>query len=62
MVTCSLESLKMSSKKKETRMKKEIFCSDTGSQIAPFSRECFLRHHEGQLKTAVKEEAGEKID
>ena len=38
-----------------------ILCSDT-SQITPFSRECFLRHYGGQLKTSVEQEAAEKID
>ena len=28
----------------------------------PFSHEYFLRHYDGQLKTAVEQEAGEKID
>ena len=39
-----------------------ILRSDTVSQITPFSRECFLRHYGGQLKVAVEQEAGEKID
>ena len=26
--------------------------------VTPFSRECFLRHYGGQLKTAVEKEAG----
>ena len=39
-----------------------ILRSDTTSQITPFSRKCFLRHHGGQLKTSVEQEAGEKID
>ena len=37
-------------------------CSDTTSKITPFSRECFLRYYGGQLKTAVEQEAGEKVD
>ena len=32
------------------------------SQITSFSRESFLRHYGGLLKTAVEKEAGEKID
>ena len=36
--------------------------SDTASQITPFSRECFIRHYGGQLKIAVEQEAGKKID
>ena len=36
-----------------------ILRSDTTSQIMPFSRKCFLRHHGGQLKTAFEQEAGE---
>ena len=32
------------------------------SQITSVSRECFLRHYGGQLKTAIEKEAGEKID
>ena len=39
-----------------------ILCSDTKSQIMPFSPECFLSHYGGQLKTAVEKEAGEKMD
>ena len=39
-----------------------ILRSDTASQITPFSRECFLRYYGGQLKTAVEQEAGKKID
>ena len=39
-----------------------ILRSDTASQITPFSRECFLCHFGGQLKTAVEQEEGEKID
>ena len=39
-----------------------ILCSDTTSQIMSFSRECFLRHYGGQLKTVVKQEAGKKVD
>ena len=35
---------------------------DTASQITPFSSEYFLRHYGGQLKTAVEQELGEKID
>ena len=32
------------------------------SQITPLSRESFLRHYGGQLKTAVEQEVGEEID
>ena len=39
-----------------------LFSVSITSQITPFSRECFLRHYGGQLKTAVEQEAGEKID
>ena len=39
-----------------------ILCSDTMSQIKSFSRECFLRHYGGQLKTVIKQEAVEKIE
>ena len=37
-----------------------VLRSDT-SQITPFSREYFLRHYGGQLKTAVEQDAGKKI-
>ena len=43
-------------------VKGKILCSNTASQITPFSSECFLRHYGGQLKTAVEQKAGEKID
>ena len=33
-----------------------ILCSDTASQITPFSRECFFT----PIKTAVKPELGKK--
>ena len=33
----------------------DILCSDTASQITLFSRECFLCHYGGQVKTAVKQ-------
>ena len=39
-----------------------ILCSNTASQITPYSSESFLCHYGGKLKTAVKQEAGEKID
>ena len=39
-----------------------ILRSNTASQITPFSRECFLRQYEGQFKTAIEQEVGEKID
>ena len=38
-----------------------ILRSDTTSQISPFSRECFIRHYGEQLKTAVEQEAAEKM-
>ena len=44
---------------------RSILGSDTASQITRFSRECFLRHYGGQLKTAVEQQeaqAGKKID
>ena len=39
-----------------------ILRSDTTSQITPLSRESFLRHFGGQLKTGAEQEEGEKID
>ena len=39
-----------------------ILYSNATSQITPFSHERFLHHYGEQLKTAVKQEAGEKID
>ena len=39
-----------------------ILRSDTTWKIALFLLECFLRHYEWQLKTAVEKEAAEKID
>ena len=38
-----------------------ILLSDSSSQMAPFPRECFLRHNGGHIKTAVEQEVGEKI-
>ena len=48
--------------KSERILNTPILRSDTASQITPFPRECFLHHYGGQLKTAVEQEAGEKID
>ena len=39
-----------------------ILLSDVTSQITLFSRECFFCHYGGQLKTAVQQGTGEKID
>ena len=39
-----------------------ILRSNITSQITFFLRECCLDHYGGQLKTAVEQEAGEKID
>ena len=39
----------------------ETLRSDTSSQITPFSREYFLCHYGGQLKTAIEQKAVEKI-
>ena len=38
-----------------------ILRSDATSHITLFSPECFLRHYEGQWKTAVEQELGKKI-
>ena len=39
-----------------------ILCFHTTSKIMPVSHEYFLSHYGGQFKTAVKQEASEKID
>ena len=38
-----------------------ILLSDSTSQIMSFSRECFLHHYGGHIKTVVEQEVGEKI-
>ena len=39
-----------------------ILCSDAMSQITPSHMNVLLCHYGGQLKAAVKQEAGKKID